>query len=94
MYTLFIELGLNYLNEKGRLGFIVPDAFLGRSNAQPIRDFILSHGLSQVLQVYGVFEDPSVANAIIITSPSSAEIQIARTPFEKINEKTELINDL
>ncbi len=87
LYTLFIELGLNYLNEKGRLGFIVPDAFLGRSNAQPIRDFILSHGLSQVLQVYGVFEDPSVANAIIITSPSSAEIQIARTPFEKINEK-------
>ncbi|MFA4946295.1 MAG: N-6 DNA methylase [Candidatus Micrarchaeia archaeon] len=92
LYTLFIELGIKHLNEKGRFGFIVPDAFLGRSNAQPIRDLLLVNGLSQALQVYGVFDDPSVANVILITEPNSVDLQIAKIPFEKIGELPEFIS--
>lgn len=92
LYGLFIELGIKMLKDDGRFGFIVPDAFLGRSNAEPIRKLILSHGLQKALQVYGVFDDPAVANVIITTRRGAIEVSISKTEFANLRTVDNWLN--
>jgi len=67
IYTLFIEKSLNLLMNCRNFGFIIPDAFLGRSNFEPIRIFLLNKTqIRRIDQISGVFDDPSVSNIILI----------------------------
>jgi adenine-specific DNA-methyltransferase len=43
IYFAFIELGMRYLNQKGTLGYIVPNYFLKMKSAQPLRDFLIKN---------------------------------------------------
>ncbi|WP_248513280.1 Eco57I restriction-modification methylase domain-containing protein [Sporosarcina sp. NCCP-2222] len=45
IYFAFIELGVNYLNQEGTLGYIVPNHFLKMKSAQPLRDFLIKNNL-------------------------------------------------
>jgi len=67
IYTLFIESAYRHLKEGGRFGFIIPDAFLSRSNMSKLREFLLREtSIESIFILNNVFADPSVASAIII----------------------------
>jgi len=84
-YQIFIELGINILKEKGLLGYIVPDSLLALSNRKLIRKFIFNKTKIRELYYIGPsFEDPIVANVIIILQKEGEEKERFRN-FIEIN---------
>ncbi|MFX1376536.1 MAG: Eco57I restriction-modification methylase domain-containing protein [Promethearchaeota archaeon] len=66
-YQIFIELGIQLLKNKGKLGYIVPDSLLALSNRSILRKFIFN--TTKIREIYNTgpkFEDPIVSNIIII----------------------------
>lgn len=45
LYLFFVDLGINLLQEGGKLGFIIPNKFLNARYAKPIRDKIIKNGM-------------------------------------------------
>ncbi|MHA1145702.1 MAG: Eco57I restriction-modification methylase domain-containing protein [Candidatus Helarchaeota archaeon] len=71
LYSLFLERGIELLKQKGHLGYIIPESFLIRSNFASIRKMVLDEtNILEIHQVKGVFEDPKVANIILILQKS------------------------
>lgn len=67
LFSLFIERAYDLLKEGGYFGFIIPDAFASRSNYSNFRKFIIENcELRGLIQVAGVFADPSVSNIVMI----------------------------
>ena len=66
-YQIFIELGIELLNEGGLLGYIVPDSLLALSNRSDIRKYIYTNTLIKELYHTGPkFNEPVVSNIILI----------------------------
>ena len=79
-YQIFIELGIDVLKEKGLLGYIVPDSLLALSNRKLIRKFIFNKTKIRELYYIGPsFEDPIVANVIIILQKESEKEERLRS---------------
>jgi len=99
-FQIFIEIGVRILNNKGILGYIVPDSLLVLSNRHLIRKFIYDN--TKIREIYYMgpqFEDPIVSNIIIILQKEFDEskrltnlIQInhhkKRTEPSKISQET------
>lgn len=89
LYTLFIERAYTLLKTSGYFGFIIPDAFLSRSNMYQLRDFLLKNSrINRIFHLSGVFEDPSVANIVLIFQKGSPtdESMIAYQKSENLEE--------
>lgn len=52
-FTLFIERALDFLKDKGKLGFLIPEAYLKIKVHQPSRKQLLSNGEIQLLAISG-----------------------------------------
>ncbi|MHA1382448.1 MAG: Eco57I restriction-modification methylase domain-containing protein [Candidatus Helarchaeota archaeon] len=71
LYQLFIEVGINLLNEGGYLGYIVPDSILANSERRLIREYIYYNCNIKIIHHVGKkFRLPSVANVVIILQKS------------------------
>jgi len=67
LYILFMEKAFSLLKSGGYFSFIIPDAILSRSNVTEIRKYFLTNtSIKSLIQVSGVFADPSVASVIIV----------------------------
>jgi len=87
-FQIFIELGIELLKNKGKLGYIVPDSLLALSNRAILRKFIFD--TTKIKEIYHSgpqFEDPVVSNIILILEKES---NIAQR--EKNRIKVKLVN--
>ncbi|MFX1238365.1 MAG: TaqI-like C-terminal specificity domain-containing protein, partial [Promethearchaeota archaeon] len=74
---IFIEIGIRFLRNHGRLGYIVPDSILTLTNRRIIRKYI--YHLTKIRELFHTgpkFKDLNVSNTIIILEKE--ESQIAR----------------
>jgi len=93
IFNLFIEQGINSLDNNGYLGFIVPDIILTGQTSQKIREFILNTcAIKHIIKINGhVFNDGGISNVIIILEKNEDENYRLNCPI-KITYAT--INDL
>ncbi len=76
LYQLFIEIGIKFLKESGKLGYIVPDSLLALSNRRLLRKFIYNYAkINEICVVDSGFKDPVVSNVIIILQKEMIEEQ-------------------
>lgn len=67
LYSIFLERAVSILKNGGKLGFIIPESFLIRSNFSFLRKYLLDQAqIKEIHQIKGVFEDPKVANIVLI----------------------------
>ena len=67
LFTLFIERSFSLLDECKYFGYIIPDAFMDRSNHILLRKFLIQNvQILNILKVKNVFQDPTVSNIILI----------------------------
>jgi adenine-specific DNA-methyltransferase len=69
MYIAFFELGLNLLNERGRLGFITPNTFFKTRTAEPLRAYLMGNKIIKNVIDFGyhqIFEGVTTYSAITI----------------------------
>ena len=73
IYVVFVEKGLSLLNEKGRLGFILPHKFFNAQYGEPLRGVISSgKHLAKVVH-FGdqqVFEDATTYTCLLFLDKS------------------------
>ncbi|TFG25015.1 MAG: hypothetical protein EU532_12090 [Promethearchaeota archaeon] len=87
LYQIFIELGIRLLNEKGHLGFIVPDSILVLSNRKEIRKYIYENTkISHISIVGSQFNEPVVSNIIIILQRESQRINRIKNEMQVSND--------
>jgi type I restriction-modification system DNA methylase subunit len=66
-YQIFLELGIKYLRDGGKLGYIIPDSLLALSNRHVIRKFIYHTSEIKKIHIVGSqFENSIVSNLILI----------------------------
>ncbi|MGQ4876315.1 MAG: N-6 DNA methylase [Promethearchaeia archaeon] len=66
-YQIFLEFGIELLNENGMLGYIVPDSILVLSNRKRIRKYIIENAnIKKICLVNEAFKKSSVSNVILI----------------------------
>ncbi|MBN1214748.1 MAG: Eco57I restriction-modification methylase domain-containing protein [Candidatus Lokiarchaeota archaeon] len=96
-YQIFIELGLNILKKKGKLGYIIPDSLLVLSNKSIIREFIINTSCIKELYYIGPsFVNSVVSNIIIILQKiENKDLRNNNEILVKINsEKSENIKKI
>ena len=90
-YQLFLELGIKLLNNKGYLGYIVPDSILALKNRQIIRKYICEN--TQIREIYYTgpkFEDPIVSNIILLLEKNKDKLERVRNKIKiKSNSQEE-----
>lgn len=72
IFYAFIEHAMNFLNEQGSLGYIVPNNFLTIKSALKLREYLQLHTLPKRILDFGnnmVFKPIRTYNCIIILSP-------------------------
>lgn len=71
LYTYFVELGNNFLIEKGHFGFLVPNKFVRASYGEPLRQFLGTNVQLERLIDFGdlrVFHDAVTYPMIVLTT--------------------------
>ncbi|MHA1488956.1 MAG: Eco57I restriction-modification methylase domain-containing protein [Promethearchaeota archaeon] len=97
LFTIFLEQCFKFLHKNSFFGFLVPDSFLGRSSFEPVRKLIIQETKIWYIDIItGVFQDPTVSNAILIyekTAPMSNQLKISKNKsFEEfVGEKKQFI---
>jgi len=96
LFSLFIEKGLNYLDDGGRLGYIVPNNLLTNDVLKPIREYILDKCIIEEIVDLGgrVFEEANVNTIIIILKKEKDEEKRDKNKIRivtKINDKGKII---
>lgn len=69
MYIAFFELGLDLLNETGKLGYITPDTYFKTETAKPLRRYFMEHKIVKKIidfNYHQVFNDATTYSAITI----------------------------
>lgn len=67
MYILFYELGINYLEDNGKLIYIAPNSYMRNKSQENFRNYLLENNLLETVWDYGgikVFDNVSVYVAI------------------------------
>ena len=68
LYSLFIERGINLLNNKGNISFIVPDSINDRSNYITTRKLLVKNTfLQKIMTLNNVFSDANVGSTIFVS---------------------------
>jgi len=73
-YQIFIELGVRYLKNGGKLGYIIPDSLLALSNRSIIRKYIYKN--TKIREIYYTgprFKNSVVSNVILILEKESSK---------------------
>ncbi len=73
LYHLFIEKGIDNLNQNGKLGFILPSTWLTQKFTKPLREFIVQNILIEQLLLfqYLVFNEANVFTQVLILKKQS-----------------------
>lgn len=91
IYYPFIELGINLLNEKGKLGFITPNSHFNTAAGKNLRKILSSNKAMYKIVNFDyvrVFKDVNVYSCVtIFTKTKNNEIK-----FHKMNEEVDCIN--
>lgn len=92
LFSLFIEVGIRFLNDKGKLGFIVSNTLLTNDVLFPIREYILKNCIIEEIVDLGsgVFEEANVNTIIIILKKEKDQNKINENEIKiitKINDK-------
>ena len=75
IYVVFVEKGLSLLNERGRLGFILPNKFLATDYGQPLRETIAERQALSALVDFGheqVFDQATTYTCLLFLSGSES----------------------
>lgn len=88
-YILFLEKGIELIKEKGKLGFIIPNAWMNNLFLAEVRKFLLENISFDEIAIMpsGVFEDATVDTVIVEVSKEikkKNEIAITKTEGENI----------
>ena len=73
--VVFVEKGLSLLNERGRLGFILPNKFLATDYGQPLRETIAERQALSALVDFGheqVFDQATIYTCLLFLSGSQS----------------------
>jgi hypothetical protein len=77
LYTLFVELGINQLNDKGKLGYIISDKFIQRGYGEPLRKIISEETtINEIIDFGDVRVFDGVTNyplILILTKPAETD---------------------
>lgn len=76
IYFAFIEMGMNFLNENGILGYIVPNYILKQQAAEDVRDFLIKNKyLNKIIDFKGnkLFENVQTYSTILILDKNNKE---------------------
>lgn len=73
-FTLFIERAQDFLKEKGRLGFLMPEAYLKIKVHQPSRKQLLASGEIKLLAISGDIFKKVYAPSLVLVFEKSKEI--------------------
>jgi len=83
VYPCFIEAGVKLLKQRGRLGFIVPSAWLGGPDYRLLREFLLQQTIENVILLpFNVFQDAYVDTAVFSISVGSPPDKHSVKTFE------------
>jgi len=95
-FFYFIEKGINLLNKKGSLGFIIPDTWFLLKSAIKLRNFVLMHTSIREIQVLNqnVFADAKVDVCTIILDKSRGKDDISIKIFDKKATSDDIMKDL
>ncbi len=85
IYVVFVEKGLQLLNERGRLGFILPHKFLTTDYGRPLREIITDRKALGAIVDFGhhqVFEQATTYTCLLFLtgSPSKALLYVSAEP--------------
>lgn len=75
-FTLFMERSLDFLKEKGRLGFLIPEAYLKIKVHQPSRQQLLKSGEIKLLAISGDIFKKVYAPALVLIFEETKKINI------------------
>ncbi|AKB29531.1 hypothetical protein MSSIT_2812 [Methanosarcina siciliae T4/M] len=95
LYSLFFELGIQLLKNKGKLGYITPNSYFSTLYAKPLRSLILSK--TKILKLFDLEEARPFSNVNVypvITVLSKERVSFAQEnifPYIKVNE---VFNDI
>jgi hypothetical protein len=85
----FFEKGLKIMKNNGFLGFINTNKFFNSEYGKPLRDFLASYRITEIINFErsSIFADALVSSVILIASKSSAEKEVSYLEFldEKID---------
>jgi len=73
-FTLFLERSLDFLKEQGRLGFLMPEAYLKIKVHQPSRKQLLSNGEIKLLAISGDIFKKVYAPSLVLIFEKSKKI--------------------
>ena len=69
LYVIFYEIGINMLDENGKLGFISPNAFIKNDSQQTFRDFLINNKYISAIYDFGaskIFPDADTYTCICL----------------------------
>ena len=93
VYPCFMEQSINALNEKGKLSFIVPSAWLGGPGYKNLRQIILPLTVEKILLLpFDVFKDAYVDTTVFVLSklPSKMEHRVHTFTYPKRSKLTSI----
>lgn len=71
LYVIFYEIGINMLDENGKLGFISPNTFIRNASQQKFRDFMIKNKYISAIYDFGaskIFPDADTYTCICLIS--------------------------
>ncbi len=94
-FALFVEVELNVLHEKGRLGVVLPSGWQTADESKEFRELIEHQGTieSFVGLPYDTFEDANVDSCILIASRCKEDPHAARVLSYEIRERVTRIDE-
>jgi hypothetical protein len=94
LYSIFIERGVNLLNDGGYLGYIVSNSWLGTDSFSEFRKFLLKNTrvMKLVRMPPDVFEDAIVTPIILILKKEKVLVNHEIELVDCINQKFETVN--
>jgi len=95
LFSLFIERGIKFLDNNGKLGFIVSNTLLTNDVLEPIRKFVLDNCIIEEIVDLGrgVFEEANVNTVIIILKREKDEEKRNKNKIKiitKMNDKNKI----
>jgi hypothetical protein len=89
LYFAFFELGLGLLNERGRLGYITPNAHFATKSARELRVLLASGGLTEIIDCGNVslFEVATYTAITFLAKQSGPTFTFARLDREEDKDR-------
>ncbi|MDP3786077.1 MAG: N-6 DNA methylase [Candidatus Omnitrophota bacterium] len=95
IYIAFFELGLNLLNERGRLGYITPNTYFRTETAKSLRYYLVANNLIKEIvdfKHYQVFDNATTYSAITILDANWKKVKFLY--YEGGKENIQLVDEI